>query len=37
MSAMERTTYRQSLGSNAWAFDEPRRDPQHAPYLRAVN
>src|SRR5258708_34374960 len=31
MSAMERTTYR-SLGSNAWAFDEPRRDPQHAPY-----
>lgn len=32
MSAMERTTYRRSLGSNAWAFDEPRRDPQHAPY-----
>jgi hypothetical protein len=36
MSVMERTTYRttyrQSLGSNAWAFDEPRRDPQHAPY-----
>ena len=31
MSAMERTTYRRSLGSNAWAFDEPRRDPQHAP------
>jgi hypothetical protein len=30
MSAMERTTYRRSLGSNA--FDEPRRDPQHAPY-----
>src|SRR5882724_9642455 len=30
MSAMERTTYRRSLGSNAWAFDEPRRDPQHA-------
>ena len=32
MSAMERTTYRRSLGSNGWAFDEPRRDPQHAPY-----
>src|SRR5260370_37779617 len=32
MSAMERTTYRRSLGSNAWAFDEPRRDPQPAPY-----
>jgi hypothetical protein len=32
MSAMERTTYRRSLGSNAWAFDESRRDPQHAPY-----
>ena len=32
MSAMERTTNRRSLGSNAWAFDEPRRDPQHAPY-----
>jgi len=32
MSAMERTTYRRSLGSNAWAFDEPRKDPQHAPY-----
>src|SRR5258705_4659349 len=32
MSAMERTTYRRSLGSNAWAFDEPRTDPQHAPY-----
>src|SRR6266436_9895920 len=31
MSVMERTTYRRSLGSNAWAFDEPRRDPQHAP------
>src|SRR6266699_1341009 len=30
MSAMERTTYRRSLGSNASAFDEPRRDPQHA-------
>jgi hypothetical protein len=33
MSAMERTTYRRSLGSNAWAFGEPRRDPQHAPYI----
>src|SRR6266700_3604134 len=32
MRAMERTTNRRSLGSNAWAFDEPRRDPQHAPY-----
>src|SRR5947209_2205688 len=32
MSAMERTTYRRSLGSNAVAFDEPRRDPQQAPY-----
>jgi hypothetical protein len=32
MSAMERTTYRRSLGVKAWAFDEPRRDPQHAPY-----
>ena len=32
MSVMERTTYRRSLGSNALAFDEPRRDPQHAPY-----
>ena len=32
MSAMERTTYRRSLGSNALAFDEPRGDPQHAPY-----
>src|SRR6267378_5953209 len=32
MSAMERTTSRRSLGSNAWAFDEPRTDPQHAPY-----
>jgi hypothetical protein len=31
MSAMERTTNRRSRGSNAWAFDEPRRDPQHAP------
>ena len=35
MSAMERTTYRRSLGSNAWAFDEPRRDPQHAPHTSA--
>ena len=32
MSAMERTTYRRSLGSNAWALDGPRRDPQHAPH-----
>jgi hypothetical protein len=32
MSAMERTTYRRSLGSNTWASDEPRRDPQHAPH-----
>ena len=32
MSVMERTTNRRSLGSNALAFDEPRRDPQHAPY-----
>jgi hypothetical protein len=32
MSAVERTTYRRSLGSNIWAFDEPRRDPQPAPY-----
>ena len=32
MSVMERTTYRRLLGSNAWAFDEPRTDPQHAPY-----
>src|SRR6266478_1651816 len=32
MSAMERTTYRRSLGSDAWPFDEPRRDPQPAPY-----
>ena len=30
MSAMERTRYRRSLGSNALAFDEPRRDPQPA-------
>jgi hypothetical protein len=32
MSVKERTTYRRSLGSNALAFDEPQRDPQHAPY-----
>jgi hypothetical protein len=32
MSAMERTTHRRSRGSNAWAFDEPRGDPQPAPY-----
>jgi len=32
MSVTERTTYRRSLGSNALAFDELRRDPQHAPY-----
>src|SRR5215216_651854 len=32
MSVMERTTYRRSLGSNALAFDEPRRDPQHVPH-----
>jgi hypothetical protein len=32
---MERTTCRRSLGSNAWAFDEPRRDPQHAPHTSA--
>jgi hypothetical protein len=31
MSVKERTTYRRSLGSNALAFDEPQRDPQHAP------
>src|SRR5437016_10496131 len=31
MSAMERATYRQSLSSNAWAFEEPRRYAQHAP------
>src|SRR6266480_5765184 len=31
MSAMERTTYRRSPGSDAWAFDEPGRGPQHAP------
>jgi hypothetical protein len=32
MSAMERTTHRRSRGSNALAFDEPRGDPQPAPY-----
>jgi hypothetical protein len=32
MSVVERTTYRWSLGSNALAFDEPRRDPQQAPH-----
>ena len=32
MRVMERTTNRRSLGSNALAFDEPRRDPQHAPH-----
>jgi hypothetical protein len=32
MSVVERTTYRRSLGSNALAFDEPRRDPQQAPH-----
>ena len=38
MSAMERTTYRWSLGSNASAFDEPRRDPQQRTlHVRAVN
>src|SRR4029450_3858361 len=31
MSVIERTTNRRSRGSNALAFDEPRRDPQHAP------
>jgi len=31
MSAMERTTYRRSSGSNAWAFDEPGSAPQHPP------
>ncbi len=31
MSAMEQTRYRQSLGSNALAFDERRRDLQPAP------
>ena len=29
MSAMEQTTYRHPSGSNAWTFDESRRDPQH--------
>ena len=32
MSAMERTTYRPSLDSNAWTFDEPRRESHRAPY-----
>jgi hypothetical protein len=32
MSAMEPRTYRRSLGSNALAFDEPGRDPQHGPH-----
>jgi hypothetical protein len=32
MSAMERTIYRRSRGSNAWAFDEAQGDPQPAPY-----
>lgn len=32
MSAMERTIYRRSQGSNAWAFDEPGGDPQPTPY-----
>ena len=32
MSAMERTTHPRSRGSNALAFDEPRGDPQPAPY-----
>ena len=32
MSAMERTTHHRSRGSNALAFDEPRGDPQPAPY-----
>jgi hypothetical protein len=31
MSAIERTTYRQSQGSNAWTFDEPRSVPQQVP------
>ena len=29
MSAVARTTYRRSRGSNAVAFDEPQTDPQH--------
>jgi hypothetical protein len=28
MNVMERTTYRRSRGSNALAYDEPRRDPR---------
>jgi hypothetical protein len=32
MNAMERTTYRRALGSNASALDESRWDPQHAPF-----
>jgi hypothetical protein len=32
MNVMDRTTYRQSPDSNAWPFDEPRRNPRHAPY-----
>jgi hypothetical protein len=32
MSAIGLRTYRRSLGSNALAFDEPRRDLPHAPY-----
>jgi hypothetical protein len=33
MTAIEQTTYRRSPGSNPWAFDAPRRDPQHAPSI----
>jgi hypothetical protein len=29
---MQRTTYRRSPDSNAWAFDEPGRNSKHAPY-----
>jgi hypothetical protein len=32
MSVTERTKYRRSLGSDALAFAEPRRDTQHAPH-----
>ena len=32
MNAIERTTFRRSLGLNALEFDELRRDPQHGPY-----
>ncbi len=32
MSAMERTPHHRSRSSNALAFDEPRGDPQPAPY-----